>query len=95
MPSNAVRTNVVIDEELMAQAMQATGLQTKRAVIDEALRTLVRLKAQERIRDLRGRLHWQGDLDTLRAGRAEEAAPPPPAPRTGDGRKADRRHVDR
>lgn len=91
-----MRTNVVIDEELIAEAMRATGLRTKKAVIDEALRTLVRLKAQERIRDLRGRLHWQGDLDALRAGRGEEAATPPsPAPHTVDRRDVDRRDVDR
>lgn len=73
-----MRTNVVIDEELIAEAMRATGLRTKKAVIDEALRTLVRLKAQECIRDLRGRLHWQGDLDALCAGRGEAAAGPDP-----------------
>ena len=42
-----MRTNVVIDDELMAQAMKHTGLKTKRAVIEEALRTLIRLKSQE------------------------------------------------
>jgi Arc/MetJ family transcription regulator len=61
-----MRINVVIDDELMAAAMQATGLPTKKAVIEEALRTLVRLKAQEQIRDLRGRLRWEGDLDAMR-----------------------------
>jgi len=64
-----MRTNVVIDDELMAAAMESTGLKTKRAVIEEALRTLVRLKAQERVRELRGRLHWEGDLQAMREGR--------------------------
>jgi Arc/MetJ family transcription regulator len=67
-----MRTNVVIDEALMAEAMKYTGLSTKKAVIEEALRTLVRLKAQEQIRTLRGELHWEGDLDALREGRFED-----------------------
>lgn len=64
-----MRTNVVIDNELMAKAMKSTGLQTKRAVIDKALRTLVRLKSQEKVRELRGKLCWEGDLDAMREGR--------------------------
>ena len=64
-----MRTNVVIDETLMAEAMRCSGLPTKKAVIEEALRMLVRLKSQERIRDLRGKLQWEGDLDRLRADR--------------------------
>lgn len=64
-----MRTNVVIDDELMAAALETTGLKTKKAVIEEALRTLVRLKAQERIRALRGKLQWEGDLSELREGR--------------------------
>jgi len=64
-----MRTNVVIDDELMSQAMKCTGLKTKRAVIEEALRTLIRLKSQEQVRTLRGKLRWEGDLDELRQGR--------------------------
>ena len=64
-----MRTNVVIDDELMSQAMKYTGLKTKRAVIEEALRTLIRLKSQEQVRTLRGKLRWEGDLDELRQGR--------------------------
>jgi Arc/MetJ family transcription regulator len=64
-----VRTNVVIDDELMAQAMESSGLTIKRAVIEEALRTLIRVKAQERVRGLRGKRHWEGDLNELREGR--------------------------
>lgn len=64
-----MRTNVVIDDELMAQAMESSGLTTKRAVIEEALRTLIRVKTQERVRELRGQLHWEGDLNELREGR--------------------------
>ncbi len=61
-----MRTNIVLDEELVAEAMRRTGLKTKRAVVEEALKTLVRLKRQEEIRQLRGKLHWEGDLDEMR-----------------------------
>ena len=64
-----MRTNVVIDDELMAEALESTGLNTKKAVIEEALRTLVRLRKQEKVRSLRGKLQWEGDLNTLREGR--------------------------
>jgi Arc/MetJ family transcription regulator len=64
-----MRTNVVIDDELMAAAMESTGLKTKRAVIEEGLRTLVRLRSQERVRSLRGKLQWDGDLDVMRESR--------------------------
>lgn len=64
-----MRTNVVIDDELMAEALESTGLKTKKAVIEEALRTLVRLKKQERVRALRGKLQWEGNLSALREGR--------------------------
>ena len=64
-----MRINIVIDDELIAGAMESTGLKTKRAVIEEALRTLVQLRAHERVRELRGRLRWEGDLQTTREGR--------------------------
>ena len=64
-----MRTNVVIDDELMAEAMRCTGLKTKRAVIEEALRTLIRLKSQGQVRTLRGKLRWEGDLAAMREGR--------------------------
>ncbi|RIK45144.1 MAG: DUF2191 domain-containing protein [Chloroflexi bacterium] len=72
-----MRANVVIDDALLAEAMRYTGLPTKKAVIEEALRTLVRLKAQAQIRKLRGRLHWEGDLAALRQRRfpVEETVP--------------------
>jgi Arc/MetJ family transcription regulator len=64
-----MRTNVVIDDDLMAEALETTGLNTKKAVIEEALRTLVRLKKQEKVRSLRGKLQWEGDLNMLREAR--------------------------
>jgi len=64
-----MRTNVVIDDELMAAALKSTGLATKKAVIDLALRTLVQLKSQEKVRSLRGKLQWNGDLEAMRESR--------------------------
>lgn len=60
-----MRTNVEIDDELMAEALRRTGLKTKKAVIDEALRRLVQLERQKDIRELRG-IGWEGDLKAWR-----------------------------
>jgi Arc/MetJ family transcription regulator len=62
-----MRTNIVIDDQLMAEAMRLTGLKTKKEIVELALRTLLRLRQQEEIRRLRGKLDWQGDLDAMRA----------------------------
>jgi Arc/MetJ family transcription regulator len=61
-----MRTNIVLDDDLVAEAMRRTGIKTKRAVVEEALRTLIGLKRQEEILALRGKLHWEGDLDEMR-----------------------------
>lgn len=61
-----MRTNIVIDDELMSEALRATGLSTKREAVELGLRTLVRLSEQETIRQFRGRLAWEGDLDAMR-----------------------------
>lgn len=61
-----MRTNVVIDDALMDDALKATGLRTKREAVELGLRTLVRLKRQRAIRDYRGKFDWQGDLDAMR-----------------------------
>lgn len=61
-----MRTNIVIDDKLMADAMRATGLKTKRAVVELGLRRLVMLNAQARIRELRGKVNWEGDLRKMR-----------------------------
>jgi Arc/MetJ family transcription regulator len=63
-----MRTNIEIDDKLMADVLKATGLRTKKDAVDLGLKTLIRLKQQERIKDFRGRLEWTGDLDDLRAG---------------------------
>ena len=61
-----MRTNIVIDDKLMNDALQATGLKTKREAVELGLRTLLRLRKQEEIRRLRGQLRWEGDLDAMR-----------------------------
>ena len=63
----AVRTNIVIDDKLMRDTLRATGLKTKRAAVEEGLRTLLRLRRQAGIRRLRGKLDWQGDLNAMRS----------------------------
>lgn len=62
----AVRTNIEIDDELMNQAMKASGLATKRETVEAGLRLLVQLKRQQRIRSYRGKLHWEGNLERMR-----------------------------
>ena len=68
-----MRTNVVLDEELVERAQQLTGIKTKREVIHVALRALVRLQEQTYVRALRGNLHWEGNLDESRQGRPHAA----------------------
>ena len=62
-----MRTNIVIDDALMQKVLRITGIKTKREVVELGLKTLVRLGEQARIRDLRGRVAWEGDLDTMRS----------------------------
>lgn len=64
-----MRTNIVIDDRLMRDALRETGLKTKREVVEEGLKTLVRLNRQMQIRRLRGKVDWQGDLDQMRIDR--------------------------
>jgi Arc/MetJ family transcription regulator len=63
----SMRTNIVIDDKLMRDALRATGLKTKREAVEEGLRTLLRLKRQAEIRRFRGKLDWRGDLDAMRS----------------------------
>ena len=61
-----MRTNIVIDDKLMKDTLGATGLKTKREAVELGLRTLLRLRKQAEIRRFRGKLNWQGDLDSMR-----------------------------
>lgn len=61
-----MRTNIVIDDKLMDDALKASGLHTKREAVEEGLKALIKLKKQADIRKLRGQLKWEGDLDEMR-----------------------------
>lgn len=63
-----MRTNIVIDDQLMTDALKASGLSTKKEVVEQGLKLLVRLSKQQDIRKLRGRVKWEGDLDEMRGG---------------------------
>lgn len=62
-----MRTNIEIDDKLMDDVLRATGLKTKKDAVELGLKTLIRLKKQENIRNFRGRLKWTGDLDDMRS----------------------------
>mgnify|MGYP000748905176 FL=1 len=61
-----MRTNIEIDDKLMNDVLKATGLKTKKDVVELGLKTLIRLNKQENIKKLRGKLQWTGDLDEMR-----------------------------
>ncbi len=62
-----MRTNIDIDDKLLADAMKATGASTKREVVELGLASLVSLKRQERVIKYRGKLKWEGDLSQMRS----------------------------
>ncbi len=64
-----MRTNIDIDDELLAEAKKIAGTTTKRATVEYALRELLRRKDRQRVRELMGAVAWEGDLDELRGGR--------------------------
>lgn len=64
-----MRTNIVIDDALMQNVLNATGLKTKREAVELGLQTLLRLKKQEHIKSFRGKLDWDGNLDAMRTDR--------------------------
>ena len=64
-----MRTNVVIDDDLMAAALKLSGLRTKKAAIEEGLKLLVQVRRQGRLRKFRGKLKWVGDLNKMRRDR--------------------------
>jgi Arc/MetJ family transcription regulator len=67
-----MRTNIVIDDRLMNEAMRKAGVKTKRAAVEAGLRLLIQVKSQSRIRRLRGKVHWTGDLNEMRADRVQD-----------------------
>jgi Arc/MetJ family transcription regulator len=61
-----MRTNIVIDDKLIAEAIKVTGAATKKEAVELGLKALIQLKRQEQIRGLRGKLKWKDDLDRMR-----------------------------
>jgi len=68
-----MRTNIVLDDKLVERAQKLTGIKTKREVVHEALRTLILLIEQAEVRNLRGKLKWQGDLNEQRLSRVTQS----------------------
>lgn len=64
-----MRTNIQIDDDLMARAMKAGGFKTEKAAVEEGLRLLVGTRSQSRLLGLRGKLRWDGSLGEMRRGR--------------------------
>jgi Arc/MetJ family transcription regulator len=67
-----VRTNIEIDDGLMREAMQRSGVSTKKAAVEAGLRMLVKTYRQTAIRRLKGKVRWDGDLNESRLGRTRE-----------------------
>lgn len=67
MESSVVRTNIVLDKYLVEAGLKATGLRTRRELVDFALRELLRHKRQRKLLELKGKVPWQGDLAQMRA----------------------------
>lgn len=66
------RTNIVIYEKLLKDGLEATGLKTRRELVDYALRELLRRESQKKILELKGRINWEGDLSSMRQGRISQ-----------------------
>lgn len=63
---NTMRTNIVIDDDLMEEALKVSRLKTKKDAVEQGLRLLVQRKKQENIKNLRGKISWKGDLERMR-----------------------------
>lgn len=63
-----VRTNIVIDDQLISDALKATGLNTKKEAVEECLKLLIRRNRQQEIKKLRGKVKWEGSLHEMRGG---------------------------
>ena len=64
-----MRTNIVLDDKLVSEALRITGIKTRRALVDYSLRELIRRKKQKDLTRLFGKIHWEGDLETTRQQR--------------------------
>ena len=63
----SMRTNIVIDDRLMSEALQVSGYKTKKEAVEEGLKLLIAMRKQAQIREMRGKLSWEGDLDAMRS----------------------------
>ncbi|MCE5266750.1 MAG: type II toxin-antitoxin system VapB family antitoxin [Planctomycetaceae bacterium] len=63
------RTNIVLDDKLVAKCQRATGIKTRRELVQYALEELLRQKDQKKILELEGTVDWEGDLASSRKGR--------------------------
>jgi Arc/MetJ family transcription regulator len=61
-----MRTNIVIDDRLMSDALRVTGLKTKKEAVEQGLKLLIKRNKQQKIRILKGKLNWEGDLNEMR-----------------------------
>jgi len=62
-----MRTNIVIDDKLMEEALKISGIKTKKEAVREGLKLLIQRRKQERVRSLRGKLSWKGDIERMRS----------------------------
>jgi Arc/MetJ family transcription regulator len=67
-----MRTNIDIDDALMAEAQKVSGHATKKQTVENALRLMIRLRRQQDVRLARGKYRWRGNLDRSREGRGTE-----------------------
>jgi Arc/MetJ family transcription regulator len=68
-----MRTTIVLDDELVKRAQELTGIRTKKGVVTEGLKLLVRIEEQKKLRELYGQIEWEGDLETMREERGGDA----------------------
>ena len=61
-----MRTNIVIDDKLMNLALESTGIKTKKEVVEEGLKALIKIKNQSKLKEFRGKLQWEGDIEKMR-----------------------------
>jgi len=71
MKQDTVRTNIVLDNRLVEEGLKATGLKTRRELVDFALRELLRHKQQQKLLTLKGKVKWEGDLAEMRSARGQ------------------------
>lgn len=67
-----MRTNIVLDDDLITKAMNYTGLRTKKEVVQFALQEIIIRRERKKILDLQGKVHWEGNLDEMRRRRFDD-----------------------